>query len=111
MIIDAIGPSKENRSITVPATAPTVTSAEIGYVLPEPPERQAMLVEELHDEVLHSPGPMATLEVCSPTPKLSPLTVTDPPPLNGAFSSIPDATALSKLNTNSPVPAIAPTVS
>jgi hypothetical protein len=43
-------------------------------------------------------------------PKLSPVTVTDAPPLCGAFSSPYDATGASKVNPTCCVPDIAPTV-
>jgi hypothetical protein len=72
--------------------------------------RHATDVDELHEEVLHTPASTPALAVCSPTPKLSPLTVTDASPLNGAFSSIPDATATSNVNEACLVPGVAPTV-
>jgi hypothetical protein len=50
------------------------------------------------------------LAVKSLFPKLSPVTVTDPAPLRGAFSRPYDATGASKEKTADPVPATAPTV-
>ena len=72
---DPSATSKLNTGCDVPATPPTVTA--------EYPNRYLVLlvrhateVDELHDDVPHSPASTAALAVCSPTPKLSPVTVT-----------------------------------
>ena len=71
---------------------------------------KGMRVPDDHADVMHTAISTVALAVCSPTPKLSPLTVTDPCPLCGVFSCMSDATAASKLSTLTPVPATAPTV-
>ena len=79
-------------------------------------DSHATVVAELQDDVKHTPRspppPRSSpaVAVCSPTPKLSPVTVTDAYPLCGAFCSTPDAVGESKLNTAKAVPATAPTV-
>ena len=67
-------------------------------------------VDDVHEAVEHTPPARLTLELCSSTPKLSPVTVTEAPPLCGAFNRPYDTTGASKLSTGCPVPATAPTV-
>jgi len=73
-------------------------------------------VADVHDDVTHAPRspppPRSSPNVAvgSPTPKLSPDTVTDAYPLGGAFSATSDTTAASKLKIGRPVPDTAPTV-
>ena len=66
-------------------------------------DMQLTVVADVHDDVKHtprSPPPprdSPAVAVCSPTPKLSPLTVSDAYPLCGTFSRASDAAAESKL--------------
>jgi hypothetical protein len=101
--------SKLKTGLPVPATAATDTLAAL-KMSPNAFERHANVVAEVHDEVKHtprSPPPprsMPTVAVCSPTPKLSPDTVTDAYPLCGEFRRPSEATATSKLKIGRPVP-------
>jgi hypothetical protein len=73
--------------------------------------RHATDVDELHDDVLQRPASTVTVFEKSPEPKLSPLTVTDPMPVVGLFSSTFDITGASNENAlPPPVPIIALTV-
>ena len=78
----AVGKSKLHTGMPVPATAPTVTTlhpkmSTTGF------NKHATVVAELHDDVKHTPRspppPRSSpaVAVCSPIPKLSPVTVTD----------------------------------
>jgi hypothetical protein len=79
-------------------------------------DKQLSEVLDVHDEVKQtprSPPPphsSPAVAVCSPSPKLSPETVTDAYPLCGAFRRASDAAAASKLNAPFTVPATPPTV-
>ena len=60
--------------------------------------------------MLHAAVPNAAVAVYSNTPNPSPVTVTDPSPLRGAFRSTSDIAGESKLKMSSPVPTNPPTV-
>jgi hypothetical protein len=108
---DDTGASKLYPSTWVPATAPTV-NAEVDTLrcIKSTLDVHATDVDELHADVKHTPSERLELAVNSLLPKLSPVTVTDAPPLCGAFSSPYDDTGASNVNPRSCVPAIAPTV-
>ena len=78
--------------------------------------RHTALVADVHDDVEQLPTLSAppisrpTLAVGSPTPKLSPDTVTEAYPLNGAFRRASETTAPSKLNHPVSVPTMALTL-
>ena len=71
---------------------------------------QATVVADVHADVLHAPSESNTLALGSHTPKLSPVTVTELPPLEAELSCPYDATAASKLYTALAVPATPPTL-
>jgi hypothetical protein len=60
-------------------------------------DKQLNTVADVHDDVTHNASDSAVLELCSPTPKLSPQTVTELPPLTAELSCPYEATAASKL--------------
>ena len=109
-------PSKLEISWPVPDTTATVTPATMRILL-DSLDKHASVVADVHDDEKHTPtsplpAPLSpTVAVCSPTPKLSPDTVTEAYPLNGAFRRASETTAPSKLYTGRPVPATEPTVS
>jgi hypothetical protein len=112
---DDAGASKLKIGLPVPDTEATVTLAA-WKTSPTGFDRHASVVADVHDDVKHtprSPTPprsSAAVAVCSTTPKSSPDTVKDAYPLCGAFCSISDTTAASKLKTDLPVPVTAATV-
>jgi hypothetical protein len=63
-----------------------------------------------HELLLHNPSPKDDDAVCSPTPKLRPLTVTHIPPLDGLLKKMREVEAPSKLKTGADVPATPPTL-
>ena len=70
----------------------------------------ATVVAELHDVVAQAtPASCAVLD-SSPYPKLSPVTVTELPPLTALFNSPYEATAASKLSDALAVPTMLPTL-
>jgi hypothetical protein len=71
---------------------------------------QTSVVAEFHDDVRHNSADSFADPVNSMLPKAKPVTVTDAPPLCGAFSSPYDDTGASKLYPSTWVPATAPTV-
>ena len=73
-------------------------------------DKQLNTVADVHNDVTHNASDSAVLTVCSPTPKLSPQTVTELPPLTAEFNSPYDTTAASKLKTGADVPATPPTL-
>jgi hypothetical protein len=99
---DATAASKLKIGRPVPATTATVTVAAL-KMSPNGFDRHASVVEDVHDDVKHtprSPPPPCSspaLAVCSPTPKPRPETVTDAYPLSGAFRLTCDAKAESKV--------------
>jgi len=101
--------SKLKIGIDVPAAPPTLTADSPNIVLIEP-LRQEIVVAEVQDDVLQATISSALVAVSSPTPKLSPTTVTELPPLTAALRAAPEATAASKLKTGADVPAIPPTL-
>ena len=68
------------------------------------------MVADVHAEVVHSTELIVVDEVCSPAPKLSPVTVTDVPSLCATFSKAAETTDASKLHVLASVPPIADTV-
>jgi hypothetical protein len=112
---EATGASKLNTGWLVPDTVATVTVA-LPRMSPNGFERHATLVADDHDDVKHGPWsrppPCSSpaVAVCSPTPKLSPDTVTDAYPLCGTFRSTLETSALSKLKIGCPVPDTSATV-
>jgi hypothetical protein len=93
--------SKLKMGRPVPETAPTVTLAEV-KISANAFDRHASVVADSHDDVKHtprSPPPPCSspaVAVCSPTPKLSPDTVTDAYPVCGVLPLAWDARAESK---------------
>jgi hypothetical protein len=109
MTADATAPSKLKTGADVPATPLTLT-ADSPKIVPIEPLRQERVVAEVHDEVPHAAISSALVAVSSPTPKSSPTTVTELPPLTAELRVTPEATAASKLKTGADVPATPPTV-
>jgi hypothetical protein len=99
----------------VPETDETVTDADLNKSA-NAFDLHASVVDDVHDDVKQfprSPRPprwSPEVAVCWPTPKLRPETVNDAYPLCGAFRSIWEAIAVSKLNAPLTVPATLPTV-
>ena len=91
----------------MPTSAPTVTTvlSDRGSdaILADSACWHVTVVLEVQLELKQVASPTNPVEVCSPTPKLRPLTVTDPYPLCGAFRFASDAAGESKLNTACPV--------
>ena len=107
---DTIAASKENTDCSVPIVAPTVTCTSLPAVCMLL-GRQITDVPDVHPPVWHARSPSRTLAVKSTSPRLSPLTVIDPPPLVAPFAyTIDDATGASYDSSSSPVPAAALTV-
>jgi hypothetical protein len=105
---DTAGASKLTRSTPVPAIAPTVMLSMSSDAANTVVHRTLVLLDQL--AVLHAP-PEST-DVCdkSVLPKLSPLTVTELPPLAAPFSAARDTAGPSNEKLLCPVPATAPTV-
>ena len=95
----------------VPAIAATVTADSPNIVL-NAPETQEVDVAEVQDVEPHGTNSRAAVDVTSLTPKSSPTTVTDAPPLAGVFHIRRqlDATGESKLYPSTSVPATPPTL-
>jgi hypothetical protein len=114
LLNDTTGPSKLITDTTGPATAVTVTASMPGGGFDGGFDRAALthctlvLLDQL--AVLHIPPASTAVWVKSKLPKLSPLTVTELPPLAALFSITVLITGPSKENRLSPVPATAPTV-
>ena len=106
---DPTATSKLNTGTDVPAIPPTLT-ADSPYMVLIEPLRHLIVVVDVHDDVLHATISSALVAVCSPTPKSSPETVTELPPLTTTLRAAPDTTATLKLNTGADVPATPPTV-
>ena len=106
---EATAVSKLKTGADVPATPPTLTAASPN-IEPIEPLRQEIVVADVQDVVLQATISSALVAVCSPTPKLSPTTVTELPPLTAELAVAPDATAASKLKTGLDVPATPPTL-
>ena len=73
-------------------------------------DRQLTAVLDVHADVLHAPSASAELAVKSKPPKLSPITVTDDPPLGAEFSNPNDNVGASKESLPNLVPANEPSV-
>jgi hypothetical protein len=106
---EATAASKLKTGADVPATEPTLTVESPNIVRMEL-LKQEIVVAEVHDDVPHTAISSALVAVCSPTPKSSPETVSELPPLGAAFKAASDATAASKLKTGLDVPATPPTL-
>jgi hypothetical protein len=106
---EATAASKLKTGADVPATPPTLTADSPNTVLIEL-LRQERVVAEVQDDVPQATISSALVAVCSPTPKSSPETVSELPPLGAAFQAASDATAASKLKTGLDVPATPPTL-
>lgn len=82
---DATGESKLRTSIAVPDTAATVIAAYLTADIKVPLDRQLIVVLLDQLAVAHCAMPTAAVAVKSMAAKLRPDTVTDAPPLCGAF--------------------------
>ncbi|WP_289460382.1 hypothetical protein, partial [Klebsiella pneumoniae] len=80
------------------AIPPTLT-ADRPYIVLIELLKQARVVADIQDDVSHETISDAPVAVGSPTPKLSPETVIELPPLGALLTSTEDATAASKLKT------------
>ena len=107
--VDATGESNEKMGEPVPATPPTLTADSPNIVRIEL-LRQAIVVADVQDDVSHATISSALVAVSSPTPKSSPETVTELPPLTAVFNATEETRAVSKLKMRDDVPAIAATV-
>ena len=118
---DPTGASKLKPSVEVPTTPPTVTctaritSYKLASASHKPPlalAAHATDVADVHPAVEHTADTSCAVAVYSLSPKLSPLTVTDPRPLATVFPpTANDPTGASNENTPYPVPTTPPTVS
>ena len=106
---DATAPSKLYPSTCVPAYEPTLTLTEFTSVTAAP-DKHPTLVADVHDDVLHTPSDSEPLKLTSRAPKLSPLTLTELPPLTALFRKSAETTAASKLYELSSLPTTAPVV-
>jgi hypothetical protein len=100
------GASKLSTGCPVPATAPTVTALYPNMCLVLLC-RHATDVDELHDEVLHTPASTPALAVCSPTPKFRPDTVTVCVPEVGPFARMLETGPASNVRIFCAVPDVA----
>ena len=107
---ETTGPSNVKPSACVPPTAPTVTSTAVDRGGGNTLLRQPTDVWELHITVEHTADDIVLLTVKSTFPKLSPVTVTDIPPLSPRFETLYDTAGPSKLIPDTMVPPTAPTV-
>ena len=117
---DATGASKLKASVAVPTSPPTVTCtariasytlASASHTPPLALAAHATDVADVHAAVEHTADTSCAVAVYSLSPKLSPLTVTDPRPLSTVLPpTTNDATGASKLNTPYPVPTTPATV-
>jgi hypothetical protein len=103
------GGSKLYAALAVPTRPPTLT-ADMPYISIAVRLRHTSVVAELHDDVLQTTISSALVPLRSTEPKLSPLTVTELPPLQAPFRTQPDPTAASKLYPSNCVPVGPPTV-
>ena len=106
---EATAASKLSDALAVPTMLPTLTADTPQTVLAALP-RHASAVAEIHDDLSHTTVSKTAVPLRSTEPKLSPLTVTELPPLNGPFCSHADPTAASKLYAALAVPARPPTL-
>ena len=93
----------------VPAAPPTVT-VDTPSAVRMSLDRQLTAVLDVHADVLHAPSASAELAVKSKPPKLSPITVTDDPPLGAEFSNPYDNTAASNVMARTVEPTMDATV-
>ena len=80
----------------MPATPPTLT-VDTNTFVTTALDAQVTLVADVQDDVLHTASDSAALALRSETPKSSPTTVTELPPLTALFTSPYESTAASKL--------------
>ena len=106
---DPTAASKLYPTTCVPTTPPTLT-LDVCAAAVAALDAHPKLVADVHVDVLHAPSDSDTLALVSHTPKLSPATVTELPPLEAELSCPYDATAASKLYTALAVPATPPTL-
>jgi hypothetical protein len=107
---DTTAASNENTDCSVPIPAPTVTPTSLLAVCMLL-DKHTTDVPDVHPPVWHARMPSRTLAVKSTLPRLSPLTVIDPPPLVAPFTyTIDDVTGASYDSRSSPVPATPLTV-
>ena len=93
----------------VPATAATVTNTCPSIVMNRAALQERAVVDN-HAVVSHSLDAKMPDAVRSPSPNVSPDTVTDKPPHDGMFGRLPDSTAESNEKLSSEVPVNAETV-
>jgi hypothetical protein len=101
--------SKLYTALAVPAMPPTLT-ADMPYIVLAVLLTHTSVVPELQDDVPHIADSMTAVTLRSTEPKLSPLTVTELPPLEAPFCTQLDPTAASKLYAALAVPATLPTL-
>jgi hypothetical protein len=101
--------SKLNMGADVPATPPTLTADSPNMLLIEL-LRQESVVADVHDDVPHATISKALVAVNSPTPKSSPETVKELPPLQALLRRTAEATAASNDKMPAFVPLRTPTV-
>jgi hypothetical protein len=109
-----VGTGYQVFTFDAPVGSTVSASATWGFIL------QITDVPDVHADVWQGADPIAAVAVYTLLPKFSPVTVTDPSPVFGAFSITPDPTGASNENTparpgsyvctDAPVPVIAPTV-
>lgn len=104
-----IGPSYVKMCVVQPTVAPTVANAEESNLLITD-VRQVAEVADDHAALAQAACPRSTVALNSYAPNERPLTVTNAPPLVGAFKLARESTGESKLKSCSPVPAVAPIV-
>ncbi len=95
-MVGECAPSKLYAESAVPTTLPTLTAPTPNTVLAAPLVHASVVVD-VHPDVPHVTISRAAVALGSAAPKLSPVTVTEPPPLNAPFRNHPDPTAASKL--------------
>jgi hypothetical protein len=93
----------------VPAYEPTVTLTEFTSVTAAP-DMHPTLVADVQDDVVHTPSDSDPLKLTSRAPKLSPITLTELPPLTAPFRKSAEMTGVSKLYELSSLPTTAPVV-
>ena len=93
-MVGECAPSKLYAESAVPATLLTLTAPTPSTVLPAPLVH-ASVVADVHPDVPHVTISRAAVALGSAAPKLSPVTVTEPPPLIAPLRSTADVTAAS----------------
>jgi len=106
---DTTGASKVSVKKVVPMYAPTV-NCKNGSLYWTMLLAHVTLVDDDHEEVLHTDSDASVVAVKSTLAKLNPETVIEPEPLSAAFDVLPETTAASKLYARNAVPTTDPTV-